>query len=198
VIESAQLCPELSARPLTADQIGELLFRTARIRSVSPASAGAEVTYAVSDRPYLGIFGLHELELYVTLHRCEGLPRATYHYDPRGHALTLVNDTQAELDELLDIARVAAGTTRRPPALITITARAARSSWMYDGIAYSLALTHVGALQQTLLLVATAMGLAGCVPAVDPGDVTDSVLRLDWPAESGVGEFIIGYQRGVR
>jgi SagB-type dehydrogenase family enzyme len=197
VIESARLCPELSARPLTADQIGELLFRTARIRSVSPASAGAEVTYTVSDRPYLGIFGLHELELYVTLHSCEGLPRATYHYDPQGHALTLVNDTETELDELLDIARVAAGTTRRPPALITITARVARSSWMYGGIAYSLALTHVGALQQTLLLVATAMGLAGCVPAVDPGDVTDSVLRLDWPAESGVGEFIVGYQRGV-
>jgi SagB-type dehydrogenase family enzyme len=194
VIESLRLCEELSDRQLTSDQVGELLFRAARIRSVSPASSG-EVIYRVSDRPYLSIHGLHELELYLSLDRCAGLPRGIFHYDPQDHALTLINDSQSELNELLDRASVATGTTRRPPALITMTARAARSSWMYRGIAYSLALTHVGALQQTLCLVATAMGLAACVPAIDPGDATDSALRLDWPAEVGVGEFIVGYRR---
>lgn len=195
VIEGAHLCPEFSSRGLTAEQVGELLFRTARIRSISPASAGADVTYRISDRPYLSIYGLHELELYVSAHRCAGLPRGIYHYDPQDHALTLINDSESELDELLDYASVAARTTQRPPVLITITARVARSSWMYGGIAYSLTLTHVGALQQTVCLVAKAMGLAGCVPAIDPGDVTDTALRLDWPNEIGVGEFIVGYQR---
>jgi SagB-type dehydrogenase family enzyme len=156
------------------------------------------VTYRVSDRPYLSIYGLHELELYASLYHCSGLPRGIYHYDPADHVLTLINDSQSELHELLDYASVAAGTTQRPPVLITITARVARSSWMYGGIAYSLTLTHVGALQQTLCLVATAMGLASCVPAIDPGDVTDSALRLDWPAEIGVGEFMVGYRRGPR
>lgn len=198
VIENAKLCPELSDRELTAEQIGELLFRTARIRSISPASAGADITYPISDRPYLSIFGLHELELYVSLNRCAGLPRGIYHYDPKDHALTLINDSPTELDELLDNASVAARTTSRPPLLITITARVVRSSWMYGGLAYSLTLTHVGALQQTLCLVATAMGLSVCVPAIDPGDVTDSALRLDWPAEIGVGEFIAGYLREPR
>ncbi len=195
VIETAELCPELSDRELTAEQIGELLFRAARIRSVSPASAGADITYPISDRPYLSIFGLHELELYVCLNRCSGLPRGIYHYDPKDHVLTLINDSQSELDELLDNASVASRTTQRPPVMITITARVVRSSWMYGGLAYSLTLTHVGALQQTLCLVATAMGLSGCVPAIDPGDVTDAALRLDWPAEIGVGEFIAGYLR---
>lgn len=195
VIEKARLCPELSGRQLTADQIGELLFRAARIRSISPASAAGERTYEISDRPYLSVYGLHELELYLGLHNCAGLPRGIYHYDPKDHALTLINDSEPELDELLDLAKVATGTTRRPPVLITMTARVARSSWMYGGIAYSLTLTHVGALQQTLCLVATAMGLAPCVPAIDPGDVADSALRLDWPAEFGVGEFIVGYPR---
>jgi SagB-type dehydrogenase family enzyme len=194
VVEDLQLCEDLSDRALTAEQIGELLFRAARIRSVSPASSG-EVSYRVSDRPYLSIHGLHELELYLSLDRCAGLPRGIFHYDPQDHALTLINDVQAELDELLDLAGVATGTTRRPPALITITARAARSSWMYRGIAYSLALTHVGALQQTLCFAATAMGLAACVPAIDPGDATDTALRLEWPAEVGVGDFIVGYRR---
>jgi SagB-type dehydrogenase family enzyme len=194
VIERLRLCEDLSARQLTADQLGELLFRAARIRSVSPAYSG-EVTYRVSDRPYLSIHGLHELELYLSLDRCAGLPRAIFHYDPQDHALTLINDTQADVDELLDRASVATGTTRRPPALITLTARVARSSWMYRGIAYSLALTHVGALQEVLSLVATAMGLAACVPAIDPGDAADTALRLDWPAEVGVGEFVVGYRR---
>jgi SagB-type dehydrogenase family enzyme len=196
VIENARLCPELSDRPVTAEQIGELLFRAARIRSIAPASAGADVTYPVSDRPYLGINGLHELELYLSLNRCAGLPAGIYHYDPKDHALTLINDSETERGELLDHASVAAGTTRRPPVLITIAARVARASWMYGGIAYSLTLTHVGALQQTLCLVATAMGLAPCVPAIDPGDIADSALRLDWPAEIGVGEFILGYRLG--
>jgi hypothetical protein len=63
---------------------------------------------------------------------------------------------------------------------------------MYGGIGYSLTLAHVGALQQTLCLVANAMGLAACAPAIDPGDVMDQALRLDIPAEVGVGEFIVG------
>jgi SagB-type dehydrogenase family enzyme len=195
VLERARLCPELADRPLSAEQLGELLFRTARIRSISPASAGADVTYRISDRPYLSIDGLHELELYVSVHRCTGLDRGIYHYDPKDHALTLINDSQAELEELLDYASIAARTTQRPPVLITITARIIRSTWMFGGIAYSLTLTHVGALQQTLCLVATAMGLAPCVPAIDSGDVTDSALRLDWPEETGVGEFLVGYRR---
>jgi SagB-type dehydrogenase family enzyme len=196
VMERLRLCEDLSDRQLSADQVGELLFRAARIRSISPASAGADVTYRVSDRPYLSIHGLHELELYLSLDRCVGLPRGIFHYDPQDHALTLINESQVELGELLDLAGLATGTTRRPPALITMTARVARSAWMYRGIAYSLALTHVGALQQTLCAAATAMGLAACVPAIDPDDdATDTALRLDWPGEVGVGEFIVGYRQ---
>jgi SagB-type dehydrogenase family enzyme len=192
VLENARLCTELTDRTLTSEQVGELLFRAARIRSVSSTAAGTDARYDVSDRPYLSSHGLHELELYVALHNCAGLPRGIYHYDPAGHALTMVNDSMAELDELLDGARVAARTTIWPPMLITMTARIARSSWMYGGIGYSLTLAHVGALQQTLCLVANAMGLAACAPAIDPGDVMDTALRLDIPAEVGVGEFIVG------
>ncbi len=192
VLESKRLCTELPERQLTAEQVGELLFRAARIRSVSSESIGTEVNYDISDRPYLSNHGLYELELYVSVHNCVGLPRGTYHYDPEYHVLTLVNDSRLELDELLDGARVAAGSESPPPGLVTMTARVARFSWMYGGIGYSLTLAHVGALQQTLCMVANAMGLAACAPAVDPGDVLDSALQLGWPAEVGVGEFLVG------
>jgi SagB-type dehydrogenase family enzyme len=192
VLENSKLCDDLSDRQVSAAQVGELLFRAARIRSVASGSTGTDVLYDISDRPYLSIYGLYELELYVSAHKCTGVPRGTYHYDPRLHELTLVNDSEPELDELLDGARVAARTASQPPLLLTLTARVARTSWMYGGIGYALALAHVGALQQTLCLVANAMGLAACAPAVDPGDITSSALRLDWPAEVGIGEFLVG------
>jgi SagB-type dehydrogenase family enzyme len=193
VIENAGLWPELSDRQLTAEQVGELLYRAARIRSVSSESTtGTAISYDTSDRPYLSTYGLYELELYVSVHNCVDLPRGTYHYDPQRHLLTLINDSQADLNELLASARVAAKAKLQPPLLITMTARVARSSWMFGGIGYYLTITHIGALQQMLCLVANSMGLAACAPAVDPGDVTDTTLGLDWPAEVGVGEFIVG------
>jgi SagB-type dehydrogenase family enzyme len=180
----AGLGAELTDRQLTAEQVGELLYRAARIRSVP-----SDVRPTPSDA---SPFGRYELELYVSVHNCVDLPRGTYHYDPQRHVLTLINDSPAELEELLASARVAAKTTLQPPLLITMTARVAGSSWPFGGTGYYLTLTQIGALQQTLCLVANSMGLAACAPAVDPGDVTETTLRLDWPAEVGVGEFIVG------
>lgn len=191
VLESRESHRDFADGPLTAEQLGELLYRVARIRWIKVASA-AGASYAISSRPYPSTADLYELELYLSLDRCAGLPRGSYHYDPREHALTLVNDSEPELDELLDIAKVAAGSVHRPAVLITIATRIARLSWMYTGIAYSTTLRNVGALQQTLYLAATAMGLASCAVAAEDGAAADEALRLRWPAEVTVGEFIVG------
>jgi SagB-type dehydrogenase family enzyme len=195
VIEVSRSYRDYSERPVTAEELGELLYRVARIRSTESASAPVEATYTVSDRPYPSTADLYELELYLSIDRCAGLPRGNYHYDPREHHLTLVTDAESDLGEMLDIAKVAAGSTQRPPVLITVTTRIARLSWMYSGIAYATTLKHVGALQQTLHLVATAMGLASTALAVGDGAVADQALRLGWPTEVSVGEFLVGVRR---
>jgi SagB-type dehydrogenase family enzyme len=192
VIEVSRADQLYSDRPVAAEEVGELLYRAARIRSTGSAPVAAGGTYTVTDRPYPSTAQLYELELYVSLDRCVGLPSGSYHYDPDDHALILVNDSEPALGELLDIAMVAAGSTRRPPALITLTTRIARLSWMYSGIAYATTLKHVGALQQTLHLVATAMGLASMALPVSDGELVDEALHLDWPTEVSVGEFLIG------
>ncbi|ALG09049.1 SagB family peptide dehydrogenase [Kibdelosporangium phytohabitans] len=196
VLENRRSFRKFGRRPLSARRLGELLFRAARIRSVRPAEGGG-VSYAVSDRPYPSSANLHELELYVTLDHCADLPRGIYHYDPLGHALTLINTSPDEVGELLDDAKAATGAMQRPPALITMTARMGRLSWMYNGIAYATTLRHVGVLQQTLYLVATAMGLAPC--ALSPGDmeVADSAFLLQWPSEVTVGGFVVGVRPEV-
>ena len=111
----------------------------------------------LSDRPYPGGGACYELELYVTVGRCEGIAPAVYHYDPLGHRLELVNSDRAVVDELLDSAGQIAVMDVPPPVLITMTARFRRLTWKYEGMAYAVALMNVGVLIQSLYLVCTAM-----------------------------------------
>jgi SagB-type dehydrogenase family enzyme len=177
-------------------QLGELLYRSARVRSVTGAVGAGLVPYTVSERPYPSAGSLYELDLYLTVDRCDGLPRGIYHYDPNGHALTLVNERPEHADELLDSAKVLIGATRRPPTLITMAARMGRLSWMYDSVAYATTLKHVGVLQQTLYLVATVLGLAPCAVATGDDEVASAAFGLDYPAEVSVGEFVVGLPAG--
>ncbi|MEH0974098.1 SagB family peptide dehydrogenase [Micromonospora sp. CPCC 205546] len=179
------------AAPSTRD-LGELLFHAARIRMQTVATAPDNVRYTVTRRPYPSAGSLYELELYLTVDRSPDLRRGIYHYSPADHALTLVNASPADVDELLDNARVSVGGRRPPPVLITMTARAGRLSWVYESIAYATTLKHVGMLQQTLCLVATMLGLATCALTMGDARVSASAFGLDWPAEVGVGEFAIG------
>jgi SagB-type dehydrogenase family enzyme len=94
--------------------------------------------------------------------------------------------------DVVDMDMVAVGSPQRPPVLITMTARMARFACAYGGIAYSTVLEHVGVLQQTLHLVATAMGLAPCALAFGDSEVANDAFFIDWPAEVSVGELALG------
>lgn len=190
LLEADHGCPHFTERGLSTEQVGELLFRAARIRGPGPEELPHGMTHAASQRPYLNLACLYELELYLSVDRVEGLPVGIYHYDPAGHALTLVNDDEADRAELLDGAKVAAACVLRPPVLISFTARMDRMSAL-AGAAYATTLMHVGALQQTLNLVGRAMGLAAHPIAVDASDAVQRALRLAWPGEVGVGECVV-------
>lgn len=192
LLEVDHSCPEPSERPLTSMEIGELLFRSARVRGPGPAHLPHGMTHEATQRPYVNIACLYELELYLAVDRCADLPRAAFHYDPATHALTLVNDDGCDLDEILDMVTVAAGTLQRPPLVVSVTARMERMAAL-GGAAYATTLMHVGAFQQTLHLVAKTMGLAAHPVPVDASDTVDRVLGLRWPAEVGVGECVISY-----
>lgn len=192
VLEARRSIRTFSAEPLALDELGELLYRSLRIRSLmGPESAGLEQPSAV-DRPYPAGGAIHELDFHVVVDRCEGVARGVYTYDAAGHALVPIKTEPADVDVLLEQARMAANMTGPPPVLIMITARFRRLFSKYAGLGYSLVLKHVGVAQQTLYLVATAMRLAGC--AIGAGEIEDSsrILGLDWLAESWVGGFTLG------
>ncbi|SDX62140.1 SagB-type dehydrogenase domain-containing protein [Amycolatopsis xylanica] len=191
LLETDHVCPRFPDRPITVAQLGELLFRAARVRSVGPAHLPAQESHEASQRPYFSVACLYELELYLTIDRCQGLPQGIFHYDPLGHSVTLINDAPADLAAVLDMAMVAGAGHRRPAALVTVTARLERTSWALGGAAYSTALLHFGALQQTLYLTAKAMGMAAHAVPLDAGDRVDRALELTWPAEVALGECVL-------
>jgi SagB-type dehydrogenase family enzyme len=207
VIEGRRSMRRHGARPLTVTDLGDLLYRTARVRSLigidqpgseQPGPPGAETGtgYELSDRPYPSGGACYELEFYVTAGDCDGLARGVYHYDPLGHRLEPVGAEPAAVGELLGCARVAAAMAEPPPALISMTVRFRRLSWKYEGLAYRMVLMHVGVLIQTLYLVCTAMRLAPCALGSVSIESAARAFGTDWRVEPCVGQFIVGGEPG--
>jgi SagB-type dehydrogenase family enzyme len=178
---------------ITAEQIGDLLYRTARVRRLAASTPGGDFS-GHTDRPYPSGGNAYELELYLSVGDCAGLAAGVYHYDPLGHRLEPVDADRAAAEELLAIARMAAGTDAPLPVLITMTARFRRLSWRYEGMAYRLVLMNAGALMQNLYLVCTAMRLAPCAIGTISIDTAARALGTDWRVEPCVAQFMVGSQ----
>lgn len=175
-------------RPLTLDQLAELLFRTARTRSVRVAGA-----VEVPSRPYPSGGSMYELEVYPVVRHLDGLTAGMYHYDTVDHVLRPVADaTHPAVERLLSAASISLTDRTAPQVLLVIAARPGRLMDTYEQMGYSLILKHAGVLTQTISLVATAMGL-GCV-AVGAGDTTafTEATGADPLDECAVGDVALG------
>lgn len=168
--------------PLNARQLGEFLFRSARLRQLRSTPEGE-----LSERPSPGAGACHELELYPVVNVCEGLPAGLYHYCPLRHVLEPLCGVTEEVRALL----ASADMPEPPDVLFVIAARFQRVSWKYESIAYSLVLKDTGALMQTMYLVATAMALAPCAVGYGDPDVFCRASGNDAEVEDSVGEFAL-------
>lgn len=184
---------------VTAEEVGNLLYRTARVRSVVMPPSGDGGTAGdgtqdakLSNRPYPGGGACYELEIYVTVGNCDGISPGTYHYDPLGHRLEPVNSNRKTTDALLGVAGSCVGLDAPPPILITLTARIQRLSWKYEGIVYSTVMKDAGILLQNLYLASTAMRLAPCAIGSVNIAATARAFGVDWRTEPSVAQFILG------
>ncbi|PKW09371.1 SagB-type dehydrogenase domain-containing protein [Streptomyces sp. 1222.5] len=174
--------------PLTLAQLGELLYRTVRIRSTFTGSDGQEL----ADRPMPSGGSVHELEVYPLVTNCAGLEPGLYRYAPDRHELQPVAAPGPATVPLVKEARDAAMMTGDPQVVLLVAARFGRVMWKYETVAYPLILKHVGVLYQTVYLVATAMGLAVC--GLGGGDTTAfaAATGRDPLLEGSVGELVLG------
>lgn len=176
-----------SSSPLTAAQLGEFLYRSARNRAQYD-----DGSQQLGDRPYPSGGRAYELEIYPLIDHVDGVAPGLYHYDPEGHRLELVAEPGPALTRLTEMSRATAQMSAAPQVTLLITARFGRVMWKYSTMGYALVLKHVGVLYQVMYSVATAMGLAGCGLGGGDSDAFAAASGVAWESESTVGEFLLG------
>lgn len=174
--------------PLSVRELGEFLFRTARVRATGSDAEGLDV----SSRPYPGGGAGYELELYPLVRNVRGLDAGLYHYAPQGHRLCPVPASATTLRWLMKASAAGMTGEATPQVLLVIASRFGRLAWKYQAMAYALTLKHVGVLYQSMYLAATAMRLAPCALGVGDSDAFAAATGLDYFEETSVGEFALG------
>lgn len=192
VIEERRSRRSGGERPITLEELGELLYRSARSRGVKTAPGGHEI----GDRPYPGGGALYELEIYPVVRACEGLEPGLCHYLPGDHRLERLSGMTAEARALIEAAGAMAD-AGPPEVLLVLSARFRRVTWKYRSMAYAGILKNVGALAQTICLAATAMGLSACALGGGDSDLFARAAGLRYEAETSVGELILNGRPGI-
>lgn len=186
VMEQRHSHRQQGKQPITAAQLGEFLYRTARIRSIK---TNESVEYEFSDRSYPSGGACYELELYLVINACQGIEPGLYHYCPKAHLLRQLSGLTMPVYQLSSQAAIQSGL---PQILMISTARFARVTWKYRALAYALILKHVGVLYQSMYLVATAMDLAPCAIGGGNSDLFAQATGINYLEETSIGEFILG------
>jgi len=190
--EMRQSIRQYGEAPITADQLGEFLYRTARIKKFVKEAG-------VSWRPSPGGGAIHELEIYPVINRCQGLEFGVYHYNPLDHYLSRVNQApEHPVQWLLELGGMTGVLEQAPQVMFVLTARFQRIQIKYQSVAYAVILKNVGCLYQTMYLVATAMGLAPCALGGGDSDLFARIAGLNYYEETSVGEFLLGSGPAVR
>ncbi|WP_327365660.1 SagB family peptide dehydrogenase [Streptomyces sp. NBC_01217] len=179
--------------PLTAEQLGEFLFRCCRNRWKAELRGVEYVS-----RPYPAGGSGYELELYPVVRNVAGIAPALYHYDPQGHRLERVCGRTPEVRRLLALAATLADQEQQPQTLLVVAARFGRLMRSYEGMPYALIMKHTGVLFQTMYTVATAMGLAPCALGTGDSGAFARATGLDPYTEASVGEFMLGSRPTTR
>jgi SagB-type dehydrogenase family enzyme len=187
ILEERKSLRTYTPEPITDKQLGEFIYRSARVTKIFPKDYGE-----CSNRPYPGGGTCYELELYITINTCENIPSGLYHYCPQEHQLCRISGRTRHVEALLEEASQATGKRCIPQVLIIFAARFQRTAWNYESMAYATVLKDVGALHQTMYLVATAMNLAPCAIGCGNADLFAASAGTDYYIESSVGEFILG------
>jgi SagB-type dehydrogenase family enzyme len=179
-------------RPVTLAELSQFLDGAARAVMRKLGGKGDTDFPPGLFPPYATGGASYELELYLAVSVCEGLPRGFYHYDFRAHALVPIEVPAQEFKSMLERASYAMGTQAAPQVLVTIAARFGRVSWKYSALAYSLILKDVGILTQNLYLMSTAMDLGGCAIGLVNIDNFERLTGIGFHTEGPVGQFALG------
>lgn len=178
--------------PIPLQRFEQLLQLSVRMQSTIATPDTGEIGF----RSFPSGGARQPLEVYPLVQRVESIPSGLHHYDAHRHVLSFLGDPEPARRALVGEAMQKLGapimSRGEPAALLVITAVFARTCWKYQGIPYQLILQEVGALEQTLYLVATRLGLAACAIGTFPELAMSEILNVDSRDEAQVGLLAIG------
>jgi SagB-type dehydrogenase family enzyme len=169
------------------EALSEFLFRVARITQVFEGG-GQELM----SRPFPSGGSIYEIEFYLAVGACRGLGAGVYYYRGLEHALEPLPNTADGARRLLADSAQAMGAEEPPQILVVLACRLPRFAWKYQSMAYRLILMNAGVVMQTMYLVATDMGIAGCANGSGNSPLFAEITGLDPLDETSIGEFAIG------
>ncbi|QSB04077.1 SagB family peptide dehydrogenase [Natronoglycomyces albus] len=185
LMESRKSRRSYGQTPMTLSNIAELLYRVTGARS-------EEDGQNPNKRPVPAAGGIHEIEYYLTVRRCEGLAPGIYHYRPHDHALTVLNTDTEHIVALIDHSYRALRKVAVPHILITLTSRYPALATKYGDLAYSLTLKNAGVIMLALQLSAEAMKLACCPVGSGDAAVFAEATGRQPVDELPIGEIAVG------
>lgn len=177
--------------PVTLGQLGEFLFRVARVHKTWELPVAPGVAHQVSARPYPSGGACHDVEFYLAVRRCGGLAPGVYHYHPTRHSLALVTADPGQVTAFHAQA-VLASAGGAPDVVVVLASRFARNAWKYQGLALTIGLKNIGVVMELMYLTAADMGLACCALGDGDSAVFARATGLHPLAESSMGEFMLG------
>jgi SagB-type dehydrogenase family enzyme len=186
VLRTRRSAAAFGGAPMSASELSTLLWAA---YGVSAPVADAEGPVAPGrTAPSAG--ALYPLELYVLTPAVDGLSAGLHHYDPLGHALEeLASDgAGAALEAVLALPAHAAGAA----AAVAITGVFWRSRFKYGLRGYRFTLLEAGHVAQSLVLAATALGLASCPCGRFFERRLDPLLEADGVDESSLYIVLLG------
>jgi SagB-type dehydrogenase family enzyme len=175
--------------PLSLAELGEFLFRVARITQQFEGG-GQELL----SRPFPSGGSIYEIEFYLAVGACRDLAPGIYAYRGLEHVLESLPSTAEGARRLLADSAQAMGADGPPQILVVLACRFPRFAWKYQSMAYRLTLMNAGVVMQTMYLVATDMGIAGCANGSGNSRLFAQLTGLDPLAETSIGEFALGSQ----
>ncbi|MBJ8346382.1 SagB family peptide dehydrogenase [Antrihabitans sp. YC2-6] len=187
VLEDRVSCRDFDdSAPITLEQVGELLFRTARTKLLRTAKG---VEYL--SRPYPAGGAVYELEIYPVVRNVAGLAAGMYHYDSFDHVLRPVADDSV-VERMLKTSSLTLSEGQLPQVLFVIAARSGRLMWTYEQVPYAIILKHVGVVLQTIYLASTAMGLGAVAQGYGDTAAFNEAAKVDELEECNVGSIVVG------
>jgi len=187
VLEARQSIRDFGELPITAKQLGEFLYRSVRVKTLIETPIGT-----LSQRPYPSAGACNELEFYLVINKCENTSPGFYQYYSQEHQLCRISGQNDYTEKLLEDAKSNNPLKADVQVLIIIAACFSRITGYYESIAYAGILKNVGAVFQTMYLVATALGLASCAIGSGNSDLFAVAAGTDYYTETSVGEFLLG------